>query len=165
MKIRTVSLVFLCVFIFSSCIEHRPKEFVREKINNTPEDSAKNNADTYIKATVYEGKIPCEDCNGINIRLILKGEDSGIFRMTETYKKPENETESYLVFNGQWEKKNTQTNSLYILSQGTFKDSIRRMTFEIKDNQIFLISENNIPTKDKASYRLYKKGVKKKLKS
>jgi hypothetical protein len=84
--------------------------------------------------------------------------------MTETYKKPENETETSLVFNGQWKFDKRNNKQVIILSQGTLKDSIRRMVFATGANSITLIVQDN-ETINSSRYILHKQTRKKKIKA
>lgn len=155
--------IFGVGLILASCIEHRPKND-QESTNQFEKKIYSTEVAQSSNIRIFEGRVPCESCDGIQQKLILKGDSSGIFRMTETYKKPENETETSLVFNGQWKFDKRNNKQVIILSQGTLKDSIRRMVFATGANSITLIVQDN-ETINSSRYILHKQTRKKKIKA
>ncbi|MDR0801514.1 copper resistance protein NlpE N-terminal domain-containing protein [Fluviicola sp.] len=114
-----------------SCIEHRSDEKHLQKIDliNQEEEKYLHDKD-YNTFLIYEGNIPCEDCGGIEQRLVVKGDTTGIFRLTETYKNATEDGDATIVCSGQWKKIRQKNGDWLILSQGTLKDSARRMEYE-----------------------------------
>lgn len=150
--VKRLGVIYLLILI-SSCIEHRPNQsFNKQKTLAT--SNRVDSIEKPMKTTIYEGNIPCEGCGNMTQRLLLKGDSTGIFRLTESYKKPENETESFLVFNGQWKRIKENNKTVLILSQGTLSDSIRRMKFHYQNKAIILISEDDEMIKNPYNYRL-----------
>ncbi|WP_343747301.1 copper resistance protein NlpE N-terminal domain-containing protein [Fluviicola sp.] len=121
----------------TSCIEHRSDEKPYSKANvaNQEEEKYLHDKD-YDTFRIYEGAIPCEDCSGIEQRLVVKGDTMGIFRLTETYKDATEDGDATIVCSGQWKKVKQKNRDLLILSQGTLKDSVRRMEYEMRSNEL-----------------------------
>jgi len=132
-------LVFMWIIAvcLSGCIEHRPEDttFVAEK-----KDSSHVRPVNMKGLRVYTGTIPCADCPGIEQRLALKGDSSGIYRLTETYKQATDDGDAVLISTGEWKRFQAKTNRgsipVYYLSQGNIKDSSRIIRYQVYNNKI-----------------------------
>ncbi len=129
------------LLVLSACIEHR------DDVNKSKEPvSGNKEEERYVRDTdyktfrIYEGEIPCEDCDGIQQRLVVKGDTAGIFRLTETYKNATDDGDATLVCSGQWKKAKANSKEILILSQGGIKDSVRRMEYEFRPKEIVQLS-------------------------
>jgi len=130
------SLLFL-----DSCIEHREDQKTsRNSASVNKEEEKYIKEDDYKVFRIYEGKVPCEDCDGIEQRLVVKGDTAGIFRLTETYKNATEDGDATLVCSGQWKKIKASTKEILVLSQGGINDSVRRMEYEFHPKEIIQLS-------------------------
>lgn len=139
----------------ASCIEHRADEKRTGKtdLGNREEEKYLHDKD-YSTFQIYEGNIPCEDCGGIEQRLVVKGDTAGIFRLTETYKDATEDGDATIVCSGQWKKITQKEGDWLILSQGTLKDSARRMEYEFHPKELVQRSLDGEYFKNPAAYRL-----------
>lgn len=115
----------LTAVVLTACIEHRPPE---KTFTEEPKAVAKPKPQKGLR--VYEGTIPCADCRGIYQRLALKGDSSGVYRLTETYKRGIDEDgDAVIVTTGAWKRFQKKTDSgqatIFYLSEGNIKDSSR----------------------------------------
>ena len=139
----------------ASCIEHRA-----EVKHSQKPDLSKQNEEKYIHDKdyktfrIYEGNIPCEDCSGIEQRLVVKGDTLGIFRLTETYKDATEDGDATIVCSGQWKKVKQKNKEILILSQGSLSDSVRRMEYDFHSNELVQRTLDNEYLKNTSLYHL-----------
>lgn len=139
----------------TACIEHREekKSPVKQSTANKEEEKYITDKD-YKVFRIYEGEIPCEDCDGIQQRLVVKGDTVGIFRLTETYRNATEDGDATLVCSGQWKKIKANEKEILILSQGGINDSVRRMEYESRPKEIVQLSLDENRFKNTAAYHL-----------
>lgn len=127
--------------ILGACIEHREDAKKSKAPVSGSKEEEKYVTDTDYKTfRIYEGQIPCEDCDGIRQRLVVKGDTAGIFRLTETYKNATEDGDATLVCSGQWKRTKANSKEIIILSQGRISDSVRRMEYEFRPKEIVQLS-------------------------
>jgi copper homeostasis protein (lipoprotein) len=154
-RINSLFVVTSSVLILGACIEHRDDDKKREKPAPVNQEEEKYIKDKEYKVfRIYEGEVPCEDCDGIQQRLVIKGDTAGIFRLTETYKNATEDGDATLVCSGQWQKSKLNSKNILILSQGTISDSVRRMEYELRSKEIVQLSLDKNRFKNVADYRL-----------
>lgn len=147
-----IGSILIGVLITFSCIEHRPKE-ESIKTENTDSGDITPTKVKYDLVRIYEGKIPCADCSGIEQHLVMKGDSMGIYRLTETYKDATEDGDAVLISTGHWKDTMfTKTGKNYIyFSEGGLKDSTRVMQFVYSKSAINLTKLNeeviDAPTK------------------
>ena len=148
-------LIASSVVILSACIEHREneKKSAGPATMNKAEEKYITDED-YKVFRIYEGEVPCEDCDGIQQRLVIKGDTVGIFRLTETYKNATEDGDATLVCSGQWKKIKADAKDILILSQGGINDSVRRMEYEFHPKEIIQLSLDKNRFKNTAEYHL-----------
>lgn len=140
-RMNNLFVITSSVLILGACIEHRDDE----KKSKTPVSGNKEEekflTDTDYKTfRIYEGQIPCEDCDGIQQRLVVKGDSAGIFRLTETYKNATEDGDATLVCSGQWKKIKINSKNILVLSQGGINDSVRRMEYAFHPKELVQLS-------------------------
>ena len=141
--------------LLNACIEHRDDVRTHTKLVSGNKEEEKYILDKDYKVfRIYEGEVPCEDCDGIQQRLVIKGDTAGIFRLTETYRNATEDGDATLVCSGQWKKFNMQSKELLILSQGGINDSVRRMEYELHPKEIVQLSLDHNRFKNTAAYHL-----------
>ena len=140
-RMNSLFVVTSSVLILSACIEHREdaKGSKAPASKNKEEEKYITDAD-YKTFRIYEGQIPCEDCDGIQQRLVVKGDTAGIFRLAETYKNATEDGDATLVCSGQWKKIRNNSKEILILSRGGISDSVRRMEYEFRSKEIVQLS-------------------------
>ncbi|WP_341900384.1 copper resistance protein NlpE N-terminal domain-containing protein [Fluviicola taffensis] len=154
-RINCLFVVTSSALILSGCIEHREDDNNRAKSNPVNKEEEKYIKDKEYKVfRIYEGEVPCEDCDGIQQRLVLKGDTVGIFRLTETYKNATEDGDATLVCSGQWQKGKLNSKNILTLSQGTLSDSVRRMEYELRSKEIVQLSLDKNRFKNGAEYHL-----------
>ena len=148
-------LIASSVMILGACIEHRENEKKSGRIapGNKEEERYITDKD-YKVFRIYEGEVPCEDCDGIQQRLVVKGDTAGIFRLTETYKNATEDGDATLVCSGQWKKIKADSKDILILSQGGIRDSVRRMEYEFRQKEIIQLSLDDNRFKNTGAYHL-----------
>nr|WP_294859251.1 copper resistance protein NlpE N-terminal domain-containing protein [uncultured Fluviicola sp.] len=154
-RINCLFVVTSSVLILSGCIEHRDDDKKRAKpipVNKEEEKYIKDKE--YKVFRIYEGEVPCEDCDGIRQRLVIKGDTAGIFRLTETYRNATEDGDATLVCSGQWQKSKLDSKNILILSQGSITDSVRRMEYELYPKEIIQLSLDKNRFKNVAEYHL-----------
>jgi len=138
----------------TGCIEHRPQDttFVREK-TDVPRKEKKIQG-----LRVYTGTIPCADCPGIEQRLALKGDSSGIYRLTEVYKQATEDGDAVLVSNGEWTRYTTVNGRIpvFYLSQGDIKDSARVIRYQVYSDKIVQLDMDGQQIEHPEQYTLKK---------
>lgn len=142
----------LIVLLSSSCIEHRPdNKIVRlDQEQKTPEK-----VDQLKGKRVYEGKIPCSDCSGIEQRLVLRGDTSGVFRLTEIYKDATEDGDEIIVTTGAWKYyKQKKQEKVLFLSEGSLKDSSRYQRYLVNGSQLTQLDFNGEWIKSNNKYKL-----------
>lgn len=143
------------LFLNASCIEHRAEVKHSRKPDSSKQDEEKYIHDTDYKTfRIYEGNIPCEDCSGIEQRLVVKGDTLGIFRLTETYKNATEDGDATIVCSGQWKKVKQKNKEILVLSQGSLSDSVRRMEYDFHSKEIVQISLDDNRFKNTSEYHL-----------
>lgn len=152
---RFLFLGFVCATLVQGCIEHRPNDtdFIAEKQTEEQFIAEK----VYPGLRVYEGKVPCADCRGIEQRLAMKGDSSGIFRLTETYLDATEDGDEVIVTLGEWKQYNYNEqlgNPIFYLSEGNMKDSTRVSRYEIKDKKIQQLDINRKRINNPKAYTL-----------
>ena len=154
-RMNSLLVIAGSALILGACIEHRngEKKSVKGVSGNKEEEKYITDTD-YKVFRIYEGKIPCEDCDGIEQRLVVKGDTAGIFRLTETYKNATEDGDATLVCSGQWKKTKSDSKEILILSQGGIKDSVRRMEYEFRPKEIVQLSLDEIRFKNTGAYHL-----------
>lgn len=154
-RINCLFVVTSSVLVLSACIEHREEEKKWEKPASVNKEEEKYVTDKDYKVfRIYEGEVPCEDCDGIQQRLVVKGDTVGIFRLTETYRNATEDGDATLVCSGQWKKIKMDSKEILILSQGGLNDSVRRMEYEIHPKEIVQLSLDENHFKNTAAYHL-----------
>ena len=140
-RMNSLWVIVGSALILGACIEHRDdgKKSKGSVSKNKEEEKYITDAD-YKTFRIYEGQIPCEDCDGIQQRLVVKGDTAGIFRLTETYKNATEDGDATLVCSGQWKKIKNSSKEILILSQGGITDSVRRMEYEFKPKELVQLS-------------------------
>ena len=130
-------LIGILALSISACIEHRPEDttFVAEGAKTEIKPAKKTRG-----LRVYAGTIPCADCSAIEQRLALKGDSSGIYRLTETFRQATEDGDAVLVSNGEWKRMAIRTEMgnvpIYYLSQGDIRDSSRIIRYQIYPSKI-----------------------------
>lgn len=156
--INRINCLFVIVgswLTFTACIEHREEKKTPVKRPTANKEEEKYISDKDYKVfRIYEGEIPCEDCDGIQQRLVVKGDTVGIFRLTETYKNATEDGDATLVCSGQWKKIKATEKEILILSQGGINDSVRRMEYEFRPKEIIQLSLDENRFKNTAAYHL-----------
>lgn len=143
------------VVVLNACIEHREDERKYTKPVSANQEEEKYLTDKDYKVfRIYEGEVPCEDCDGIQQRLVIKGDTAGIFRLTETYRNATEDGDATLVCSGQWKKSSINAKDILILSQGSLSDSVRRMEYEFKPKEVIQLSLDENRFKNTAAYHL-----------
>ena len=154
-RINCLFVVAGAVVVLNACIEHRADERIYTKPVSDNKEEEKYLADKdYKMFRIYEGEIPCEDCDGIQQRLVIKGDTAGIFRLTETYLNATEDGDATLVCSGQWKRSNINSRNILVLSQGGLSDSVRRMEYEFRPKEIFQLSLDENRFKNSAAYHL-----------
>ncbi|AEA43474.1 copper resistance protein NlpE N-terminal domain-containing protein [Fluviicola taffensis] len=154
-QIKFLGILGSVLFTLNGCIEHRADEkFSRSRTKNNPEEEKFIQDADYKTFHIYEGTIPCEDCDEIEQRLVVKGDTAGIFRLTETYKNATEDGDATIVCSGQWKKIKTNSKEILILSQGGISDSVRRMEYEFRSKEIVQLSLDENRFSNTAAYRL-----------
>jgi copper homeostasis protein (lipoprotein) len=153
--IKLLGVVIVSALIFNGCIEHRSDEVKSKKIEvkNNEEEKFLQDKD-YKQFHIYEGEVPCEDCDVIEQRLVVKGDTAGIFRLTETYKNATEDGDATIVCSGQWKKIISKSKTIFVLSQGSLSDSVRRMEYEYHPMEMIQLSLDDNRFKNASSYRL-----------
>lgn len=143
MNMTLTALVLTLLVGLTACIEHRPAETRVEK-NTTAGVVEKPKKLRGLR--VYEGQIPCADCSGIYQHLSLKGDSSGIFRLTEVYKDATEDGDETLVTNGVWRRYKTKRQqnpvTIFYLCEGSFQDSTREQRYEVEKDRITQLDIN-----------------------
>lgn len=154
-RMNSLFVVTSSVVILSACIEHREsdKKSTVPASGNKEEEKYITDKD-YKVFRIYEGEIPCEDCDGIQQRLVVKGDTAGIFRLTETYRNATEDGDATLVCSGQWKKTKNSSKEMLILSQGGMNDSVRRMEYEFHPKEIIQLSLDENRFKNTSPYHL-----------
>ena len=154
-RINCLFVVTSSVLILSACIEHREDEKKSTKSTTVSKEEEKYITDKDYKVfRIYEGEVPCEDCDGIEQRLVVKGDTAGIFRLTETYKNATEDGDATLVCSGQWKKIRMNAKDILILSQGRMDDSVRRMEYEFRPKEVIQLSLDDYRFKNTTAYHL-----------
>jgi len=141
----------------TGCIEHRPE-------NEPIPGNERQIVYSYMKhdklkgLRVYEGTIPCADCSGIYQRLALKGDSTGIFRLTETYRDATEDGDEVIVTTGSWKRykvvRNNQIKEELYLSEGSFSDSSRIQRYACHDRKIIQLDLNGDSIESTKDYML-----------
>lgn len=151
---NSLFVVTSSVLILSACIEHREDEKYEKPISENKAEEEYIKDKDFKVFRIYEGEVPCEDCDGIQQRLVLKGDTTGIFRLTETYKNATEDGDATLVCSGQWKKTKAESKEFLILSQGGISDSVRRMEYEFRPKEIVQLSLDENRFKNTNAYHL-----------
>ncbi len=136
------------------CIEHSPNE-VRPTLTQQAETKFIQQK-TYKGYRIFEGKIPCADCSGIQQRLVLKGDTLGIYRLTEVYKDASEDGDATIISTGEWQlvrSEKTKEKQL-VLSQGHLGDSVRIQLFFWSTNKIRLLEDDGEKIQSSLNYTL-----------
>lgn len=144
----------LTAVVFTACIEHRPPDNI---ISEEPTKIAAPKPQKGLR--VYEGTVPCTDCRGIYQRLALKGDSSGVYRLTETYKRGINEDgDAVIVTTGAWKrfqkKSDSGSTTIFYLSEGTIKDSSRIVQYADETHSIVQLDLDGESIPNRKAYRL-----------
>lgn len=160
--VKYASVVSVGICLLSGCIEHKTEAVIKFKDEHEKKFIEKEENIDYKGYKIFEGKIPCETCDGISQRLVLKGDTVGIYRLTEIYDKAGNEVDPTLISTGQWRNETQNSKKILVLSQGKMNDSIRRMEYELRPNMLVQISldEELIANKNAYHLKLVKKSIK-----
>ncbi len=147
-------LFWLCLLsstFLGSCIEHRMGEESEDPITEKAFIATKQ----YKGLRIYEGKIPCVDCAGIEQRLVLKGDSSGIYRLTEVFKEATEDGDEELVSVGEWKlHPKSKKKTVLFLSEGTLKDTIRWTNYHFLPNGIQQLDIEGEPIANTSAYQL-----------
>ena len=138
----------------TGCIEHSPNE-VRPTLTQQAETKFIQQK-TYKGYLIFEGKIPCADCSGIQQRLVLKGDTLGIYRLTEVYKDASEDGDATIISTGEWQllrSEKTKEKQL-VLSQGHLGDSVRIQLFSWSSNKIRLQEDDGEKIQSSLNYTL-----------
>lgn len=151
-EMKSVLHLVLILFVLGSCIEHRPDDGVA-KSEVKPKPTKKN---TKLRGTkVYEGKIPCADCSGIDQHLVLRGDTTGAFRLTEIYRDATEDGDEVIVTTGSWKYyQNKTTGKVLFLSEGSLKDSSRFQRYKMNGTYITQLDFDGKWIKSPNNYRL-----------
>lgn len=142
----------LIVLLSGSCIEHRPDNHTIVREN---EQQPAEKVDKPKGKRVYEGKIPCADCSGIEQHLVLRGDTAGVFRLTEVYKDATEDGDEVIVTTGAWKYyKKKQQEKILFLSEGTLKDSSRYQRYLVNGSQLTQLDFNGQWIKSSNNYKL-----------
>ena len=153
-RINCLFVVASSVLILNACIEHREKKKPGSVVSGIKQEEKNSRDKDYKEYWIYEGEIPCEDCDGIWQRLVVKGDTAGIFRLTETYKNATEDGDATLVCSGQWKKVKVNAKDILILSQGGIDDSVRRMEYEFRPKEIVQLSLDENRFRNTSAYHL-----------
>lgn len=125
-------------FGLTGCIEHRPSDDLVAA--QDPDDGVIAVSSKPKGLRVYEGVIPCADCSGIYQRLALKGDSTGIFRLTEVFRDATEDGDETIVTTGSWKRYKTKIDGqpalIFYLSEGSLKDSSRIQRYEVASDRI-----------------------------
>ena len=155
-SMKQVGFIVILGIYLAGCIEHRPSDttFVREPKKSDKSDEKKE----FKGLRVYTGTIPCADCPGIEQRLALKGDSSGIYRLTEVYKEATEDGDEVLVSTGEWKRMITPAADgkklIYYLSQTSIRDSARVIRYLVYDKKIVQLDMDGEPVENPALYTL-----------
>ena len=142
----------LIVFVLGACIEHRPNDMV---VKRDTKETAPEKVNRLKGTRVYEGKIPCADCSGIDQRLVLRGDTTGAFRLTETYRDATEDGDEVIVTTGSWKYyKSKSSGKILFLSEGSMKDSSRFQRYQVENAFITQLDFNGEWIKSTNNYRL-----------
>lgn len=139
MKTLLTGTLLIVTIALTGCIEHRPSDDMIAV--QQPDDGVIATTSTKPKGLrVYEGVIPCADCSGIYQRLALKGDSTGIFRLTEVYRDATEDGDETIVTTGSWKRYKTKIAGdsaiIFYLSEGSLKDSSRVQRYEVGKDRI-----------------------------
>lgn len=151
-RFLVISGFILCVAV--GCIEHDASEL--NHLTKSEQAFVEKQVDSikYNQYSVYEGILPCNHCIEIQQRLVLKGDTMGVFRLTEIFKKGDQEADGNLVTIGQWAREKKNSKEILRLSQGTLMDSIRQMEYESKNNELIQITSDGERITNTSAYHL-----------
>lgn len=153
MVIRRLSIVFLALstLVLNGCIEHRADE---EPVVNITEKEFISKKE-YKGLRIYEGTIPCADCAGIEQRLVLKGDSTGIYRLTEVFKNASEDGDEEIVSLGEWKFiPNAKKPTKLKLSEGSLKDTIRWTNYTVLPTGLQQLDIEGESIPNKAAYQL-----------
>jgi len=154
-RINNLFVVASSVVILGACIEHRENDKKTGGFVSGNKEEEKYIADEDYKVfRIYEGEIPCEDCDGIQQRLVVKGDTAGIFRLTETFKNATEDGDATLVCSGQWKKIKADSKDILVFSQGRMSDSVRKMEYEFRPKELVQLSLDENRFKNTNAYHL-----------
>lgn len=146
-------MLVLVVATLAACIEHRPDDRPAGTVAVVREQPKP------LKGLrVYEGKIPCADCSGVEQHLFMKGDSLGIFRLTEVFKDASEDGDQVLVTTGHWKsykkKRDGQERTCFYLSEGAIDDSTRQMHYEVSAVGITMLDSDGDPIQSTSNYTL-----------
>ena len=155
MKQKGTLFAALIALSLSGCTEHRPQDTVYVP---QPEPEKAEQPKPAKGLRVYTGTIPCADCSGIEQRLALKGDSTGIFRLTETYKNATEDGDAVLVTTGEWKRRKLKIDNreatVFYLSEGDIKDSTRIINYEVSPDKIVQLDTGTGRITNTAAYTL-----------
>lgn len=149
-KWNTIILVLGTVLY--GCIEHVPKVKTVDHSKMSKEDSNFIKKKDYKGYKMYSGILPCEDCDRVEQRLVMKGDTLGVYRLTEIFVNASEDGDAVLVSTGEWTK-NKITGDLH-LSEHALHDSIRTMDYHVVGKEIVLFKSDNEQIKNPSKYHL-----------
>lgn len=148
-------LIGILALSITACIEHRPEDttFVAEGVKTEIKPARKTKG-----LRVYAGTTPCADCSAIEQRLALKGDSSGVYRLTETFRQATEDGDAVLVSNGEWKRLVVRAETgkipIYYLSQGDIRDSSRIIRYQIYPSKITQLDMEGEPIENPGLYTL-----------
>lgn len=138
--------------VLFSCIEHVPKVKTTDRSKMSKEDSNFIKKKDFKGYKLYSGSVPCEDCDRIDQRLVLKGDSVGVYRLTEVFVNASEDGDAVLVSTGEWSE-NDENGDLH-LSEHTLRDSIRTMDYHAKKKEIIQFRSDKKGILNTAKYHL-----------
>lgn len=152
---KLVGSVLIGFLFLTGCIEHtqNAKSGVLQETSKEDNDFIKKL--DFKGFRMYAGSIPCEDCDQIDQRLVLKGDTLGVFRLTETYRNATEDGDAVLVCTGEWKYSSPQRDMIH-LSVGKIADSVRTMDYRVKSGNLMQLFADKEKVKQPNLYVLKK---------
>jgi copper homeostasis protein (lipoprotein) len=132
-RFKFLGVLASVLITLNGCIEHREESKSFHSKPTSKEEQKFLKDKLYKSYRIYEGTIPCENCDKIEQRLVIKGDTAGIFRLSETYINATEDGDAMLVCSGEWVFSSSNRSTIY-LSVGKIADSVRTMEYKTKNH-------------------------------
>lgn len=155
---KKVVLLFVVIFLFLSCNSNKKGENVSAPVETVENESTES---VLGNVAVYEGLLPCADCEGIETILkIYQGDgtiESHKFELTSIYKgkEPEKKFVEKGNYNVERGLENDPDGTIYVLNYDKSKADELYYGYTAKTpDKIFLLNNNREKIKSKLDYFL-----------